>query len=273
MTRDPSPKVAVPADAAAPKGKEAPPGSPLGVWVAASAALAVVVAIFAALGIEEDILRRMVRNFPDATATAISLVIIGASVPVVLLLIRMSRPWVTVLLVILSIVSAFLVIIGMTRVLHIGADSLNSRDMPGLSLSAVKSESGSIIVTSEATASALRSSEKMLLRIYAVGTSDSEDLVTLCRSAQEPASAVPSSGSRVLQWGEAGPDGTGAAKVSQTLTINDDDFSFVCAYAALERAPDEDGKAYLAWSVVDLRSLTFAPLEPEPTPASTIPSS
>lgn len=245
------------------KDEQTPEKAPAGVWVAASAALAAVVAIFATLGIEEDILRRMVRNSPEETAWSISLVIIGASVPLVLLLIRMTRRWVTVLIVVASIVSAVFVVVGMTRVLWTGAESLNSRDMPGLSLTAVKSPSGAVTITSEATAPALRSSEKMLLRIYAVGPSEPGDLSALCRSGSEPALEVLPTGSRVLQWGEAGPDRTGAAKVSDTVVINGDDFSFVCAYAALVSAPGEEG--YLAWSVVDLRTLTFVPTEPQPT--------
>ena len=83
------------------------------------------------------------------------------------------------------------------------------------------------------------------------------------RSGKEPALNVLPTGSRVLQWGEAGPDRTGAAKVSDAVVINGDDFSFVCAYAALVNAPGEEG--YLAWSVVDLRTLAFVPTDPQPT--------
>ncbi|MFD1210652.1 hypothetical protein ACFQ36_01175 [Arthrobacter sp. GCM10027362] len=252
------------------KNEGTPEKPPVGVWVAISAALAVVVAIFTALGLEEDLLRRMVRNDPRGTAWAIGFVIVGASVPVILLLIPKTRRWATALTAVVTILSALLVVTGMIKVLWTGAESLHSRDMPGLSLSAVKSSSGAVTITSEATAAALRSSERILLRIYAVGSSASTDLDVerLCRDVDWPASNVPSSGSRVLHWGEAGPDRTGTAKVSESLVINGDDFSFVCAYTALLWKPPKE-EPYFASSVVDLRSLTFAPTETERIPTST----
>jgi hypothetical protein len=64
---------------------------PPGAWLAIGAAVPVVVAILAALGIQEDLLRRMVRNDPDGTAWAIGFVIVGASVPVILVLVPLIR--------------------------------------------------------------------------------------------------------------------------------------------------------------------------------------
>jgi uncharacterized BrkB/YihY/UPF0761 family membrane protein len=130
------------------EGKKETEKPPPGTWVAVSAALAVVVAIFTGLGIEEDILRRMVRNFPRATGIGISLVIIGASVPLVLLLLRTAksswRKWVMRA----KIGSAAAVVVGLVVVLWTGAESLNSRDMPAVSLTAVKSQSGAVTITS-----------------------------------------------------------------------------------------------------------------------------
>lgn len=262
--------VAPPKETPAAEDKEEPVRQPPpGVWVAVSAALAVVVSIFAALGIEEDVLRRMVRNYPEATAGAISLVIVGASTPLVLLLVRTtkgSRRKRGVAAV--SVVSAAGVIVGLVAVLWTGAESLNSRDMPGLSLTAVKSQSGAVSITSEATAAALRSRERMLLRIYGVSHSPSQDLAQDCQSPDFPALQVPATGSRVLQWGEAGPDKSGAAKVSETVVIKGDEFSFVCAYAILINDPREE--SYHALATVDLRSLTFVPSQPKPSASASI---
>lgn len=242
---------------------------PPGVWVAVSAALAVVVSIFAGLGIEQDLLRRMVRNDPDGVAWAVGLVIVGAALPVILLLVNLSgrRAWATTLTSLVTVFSALLVVVGMINVLRTGTESLHSRDMPSLSLSAVKSPSGAVTVTSEAKAPALRSTEKMLLRIYGIGPSASEDLNvdSLCRGTRWPDIKGPSSGSGVLQWGESGPDKTGTASVQESLVVNSNDYRFVCAYAVLFNAPNE--QPYSAWSVVDLRSLQAS------TPAAAAPSS
>lgn len=66
--------------------------------------------------------------------------------------------------------------------------------------------------------------------------------------------------------GESGPDRTGTAKVSESLVINGDNISLVCAYAALWNPSSSKEKFYFAWSVVDLRTLTFTPTKSEPTP-------
>lgn len=252
-------------DAKNPEKEPVPPGA----WVAVTAALGVVVAIFAGLGIEQDLLRRMVRNDPEGVAWAIGFVIVGASIPVILFVIRLIRGRLAaVFTAVVSIVSAVLVVIGMINVLRTGTESLHSRDMPSLSLSAVKSASGAVAITADATAPALRSTEKMLLRVYGVGSSASEDLDldALCRNTQWPGIKASSSGSGVLQWGEAGPDTTGTAKVHQNLIVDGNNYRFVCGYAVLFNAPNE--QPYYAWSVVDLRSLVVTPTTPAPTPSA-----
>jgi hypothetical protein len=268
MSLEPEQGIAPTKGSSAPKSKEAPKKAPEkpapGVWVAASAALAVVVAVLASLGIEEDILRRMVRNYPRATGFGISLVILGASIPLVLLLLRTRRSWARKAVRGISIASAAAVVIGLVVVLWTGALSLNSRDMPAVSLSAVKSESGAITITSEATAAALRSREKMLLRIYAYSKSPGQDLPRDCQSGDIPGLEAPSTGARILQWGEAGPDKSGFAKVTETVAVNGDEYSFACAYTVLQNV-EEDDNVYFAWSTVDLRTLTYAPAGQKPT--------
>ncbi|WP_190989085.1 hypothetical protein [Pseudarthrobacter sulfonivorans] len=250
-----------------PKVDETPGKPPAGVWVAVSGALAVVVSIVAALGLQEDFLRRMVRNDPEGTAWSITAVIVGAALPVILLLFPRTQRATPVV----TIFSAVIIVAGMIGVLQTGARSLHSRDMPSLSLSAAKSSSGAVTVTSEATAAALRSTEKMLLRIYGIGSSAGEDsTLDPCRESSFPSLDVPPTGSRVLQWGEAGPDRTGTAKVSDNLVIAGDKFTFVCAYAALSGGEIREGDFFAA-SLLDLRTLTSTTTEPKPTPTPTTP--
>jgi hypothetical protein len=109
----------------------------------------------------------------------------------------------------------------------------------------------------------------MLLRIYAYSRSPSQDLPRDCNSGDWPTLQVPATGARVLQWGEAGPDKTGSAKVSETVVINGDDFSFICAYAVLQN-PEQEKKVYFAWATVDIRSLTFLPVEPNPSASASV---
>lgn len=247
---------------------------PAGVWVAISAALVVVVAILAALGIEEDFLRRMVRNDPQGIARSIGFVMVGASLPVVLLLLRLFRGGkrqLAALTAVVAVASALLVVLGMINVLRAGADSLHSRDMPGLQLSVAKSSNGAVIITAEATAASLRSNEKMLLRLYGVGSSASDETMAAlpCLSSQELNIYAPQTGSGVLQWGETGPDKTGTAKISESLVVDGTKFSFVCAYAVLLNV--QPGEPYFSRSVVDLRSLAPAATVPTPT-ATTAPA-
>lgn len=236
--------------------------TPPGVWVAIAAAVAIVATIFTTLGVEGDTLRRMVRNEPDATAQAISWVIFGAAIfllPVLLKLTPLAGRWDAILLVVLYFISAAAVVYGLTRILAVAADSLNSRDMPGLSLKVTKSSANTATIESEATAAAMRSSDKMLLRIYGVGADYTGDLRAACQSGAQPSVDAPPAGSRLLQWGEAGPDKAGAVKIGDTLVVDTSNLRHVCAYAALMHDRNSNEAYQLAWSIVDLQNLAFVP--------------
>ena len=236
--------------------------TPPGVWVAVAAAVAIVATIFTTLGVEGDTLRRMVRNEPDSTAAAISWVIVGAAIfllPVLWKLVPLTGRWDVIVLVILYLASAVAVVYGLTRVLTVAADSLNSRDMPGLALKVTKSSTSTATIESEATAAAMRSSDKMLLRIYGVGADYTGDLRAACQSGELPSVDTPPAGSRLLQWGEAGPDKAGAVKISDTLVVDTSNFRHVCAYAALIHDRNSNEAYQLAWSIVDLQNLAFVP--------------
>jgi len=253
------------------KPEKEPEKTPPGVWVAVSAALAAVLAIFTALGIEGETLRRMVRNAPDDTALAMTLIIIGAAITVIPLL---SQPLVSLwpkavwLIVASSALSGILVVAGMGKLVSTGAFSLNARETPSLSLKAVKSPSGVVTIDSEANAPSLRNREKMLLRIYGVGPSETAQPHDLCNSDGKPEASA--AGSRVLKWGESGPDKIGAAKVSESLVLNSTEFRFVCAYTALQGEENNPYTDRWAVSMLDLSSLavlTPEPEQPQPTPS------
>lgn len=253
------------------KPEKEPEKTPPGVWVAVSAAIAAALGIFTALGIEGETLRRMVRNAPDDTAQGMTLIIVGAAITVIPLL---SQPLVSLwpkavwLIVASSAVSGLLVVAGMGMLVSTGAFSLNAREAPSLSLKAVKLPSGVVTIDSEAVAPSLRNRERMILRIYGVGPSETAQPYDFCNSDSKPEASV--AGSRVLKWGESGPDKTGSAKISESLVLTSTEFRFVCAYTALE---GEVGSPYTdrwAVSMLDLSSLAVLP--PEPAQPRPIPS-
>lgn len=254
------------------KGGQTPPG----VWVAIAAAVAIVATIFTTLGVEGDTLRRMVRNEPDATAEAISWVIVGAAIfllPVLVKMLPLTGRWDVIVVVALYFASALAVVYGLTRVLTVAADSLNSRDMPGLSLQVTKSSPNAATIESEATAAAVRSSDKMLLRIYGVGADYTGDLRGTCQDGRTPTMDTPPAGSRLLQWGEAGPDKSGAVKITSSLVVDTSNLRHICAYAALIHDRNSNEPFQLSWSIVDLQNLTVVPAESAQaaTPTATAP--
>ncbi|MBU8866616.1 hypothetical protein [Paenarthrobacter aromaticivorans] len=274
--QSPSPPIPTETPPVAKDDDKGSPQTPPGVWVAIAAAVAIIATIFTTLGVEGDTLRRMVRNEPDATGTAISWVIFGAAIfllPVLVKLLPITGRWISIVLAVCYFASAVAVVYGLIRVLNVAADSLNSRDMPGLSLKVTKSSSNAATIESEATAASIRSSDKMLLRIYGVGAEFTGDLRDACQDGQLPTVDTPPAGSRLLQWGEAGPDKAGAVKISDTLVVDTTNVRHVCAYAALIREHNSTEPYQLAWSIIDVQNLTSVPSGAGQTTAAPGPAS
>lgn len=265
-------------------------GHPDKVRAAVLLALAAATAVFAALGIEGETLRRVVRNDPEGTATFIGLVIVGLSIPLIVLapvvvgrrnqVQNADSKWEQVV----NIVSAGLVVLGLMGLVVMSASSLHEREMPTLSTSPAKVSGGTINIKYKATAPSLRSDEKILLRVVAFTSEIEED--NLSRLCLDPEVILPNSDNtdpemekrRVIYWGESGPNRAGEASVTADVSASTPDFRYVCAFTTLfntDQAVNAEERSYFAWSVTDLLN----PLDetqkapstttPTPTPTST----
>jgi hypothetical protein len=221
--------------------------------VAVPLGLAVVVAVFIALGIEGDLRARLIRNDPRGVATAFVFCIVGATLP---LLARIGRSFERTA----TFIGGFLLLAGAVIAVARGVPGLGEREQPSLAVERVMSESDDSFVTLKISASglSLASEDRMLLRVVAFtpGTTP-EEARNACSPTQfDPGDAV---GDPVF-WGESGPTATGTTTNSITLTMPRDRFRYVCAYSGLSGDPNTKDPR-LSISLLDLERVGTAPSE------------
>ena len=132
--QSPSPPIPTETPPVAKDDDKGSPQTPPGVWVAIAAAVAIIATIFTTLGVEGDTLRRMVRNEPDATGTAISWVIFGAGIfllPVLVKLLPITGRWISIVLAVCYFASAVAVVYGLIRVLNVATTTSPLTRGPG----------------------------------------------------------------------------------------------------------------------------------------------
>ncbi|WP_129590419.1 hypothetical protein [Cryobacterium aureum] len=185
------------------------------------------IAVLAAIGIQGDILQRLIRNDPSLFAWAAITTIIGAALPVLFAsnLGRQSP------VKVIATFGAFLAVGGICWALWLGAQSITDREAPSLDFSVEKVDGGAVRVIAHASSTSLRTTETMLLRITAirgdgVSTTDPWDL---CASRGRLMTTTDPSG-WVVAWLEKGPSATGVADIKWQSDIDITGVRYVCAY-------------------------------------------
>jgi hypothetical protein len=195
-----------------------PPG------LAASAAL--VVAVFAAVGVAGDLLTRAVRNEPGPMAWVVGLALWAVGIPIIVI----AKNWATR-------VAVFLLLIVLTIAVIVGTNSVSDREQPRVALSAM-TEDDTVTVSVEAGGSSLRTTDDMLVQVIGLRIfSDFDGMVPECESSR--LRDIPSSSEvgDLLVWDRAGPNGSGDVELSIEFEIPVGEYGGLCAWTAL---PDKD---------------------------------
>jgi hypothetical protein len=225
--------------------------SPSTIGTVMAAAGTLVVGVLAALGISGNLLTRMVRHYPVLAAGMLTAVIILISL---LLVLTVSQKRIQVMPI--ALLAAALVFAAV-----LGAKSQTDRENPSVSLSITKSEKGAISVTAKATGAALRSDDKMLLRMLGLTGSFKSNTELKQKASDECRWGNllrhdPKVPQQVLAWIETGPNASGEASAETTIPVPSD-LRYVCAFAILSphgSAVKEPGPSN--WALIDLAYVT-----------------
>jgi hypothetical protein len=185
-----------------------------------------VVTVLSAIGIQGDLLPRLVRNEPTKAAVLVSVAVVA-----VLLLLFKSLE--------LRLLGVCALAVALVLIIVQGVQSLSDRENPGLTLATSSTPStspttaGTLTITVSATATSLRNQETMLVQLIAfptaVGPSELADECTTTRRLDDP----EKDGLVVLLWEESGPDQAGKTTADSTVDIPSDAYAQVCALVRL----------------------------------------
>ena len=210
-----------------------------------------VVAVLGALGIQGDLLTRMVRNVPIFVSIAFALVLVGLAIPFFASQASdRTKRWLTG-------VSAGLVVAGALVTVGVAAFSMTEREQPTLAIAPTWSTEapGEATLEIKASASSLRTDEDLLLRVIGLKGSG-VDIMHLCRTPDWE-SYLPSRSETVLAWSTSGPAVTGLASVGTSLPVSANQYDYVCAYAALrDRSTNDNADDRWTVSILDLHRAT-----------------
>ncbi|HEX8497069.1 MAG TPA: hypothetical protein VF661_07725 [Actinomycetales bacterium] len=217
------------------------PGTPPadGVPPTLTAALALVVAALAAVGVSGDLLTRTVRNHPGAIATVVVAALLAFGVPAIAL----ARTWAVRLpLLVLTGAAVGGVIAGAFA-------SARDREQPRVSVAAASTASATSL-TIEASANGLRSRDDMLVQVQAVERWPDElagsDVQRGCRTNRNQRwrpGTEPSWPGALLLWQQAGPDAKGAVQVTSKLELQPGRQEGVCVVVILLNTRGQEPRA------------------------------
>lgn len=249
--------------------------------------IAVIGGVFVALGVEGEALGRLIRNSPGFVAGAMTLAVLGVSVPLLFGGVVSGR-W---LPKILAVAGSLLLILGTIVAIWYGSHGVGIREQPDIEfeqLGPVASDS-SVTFKVTATGLSLRSDDHLLLRVLAFRTSDDptqrSDLTgPVCYDS----SRVPPPGGRVLVWAEGGPSVDGTVSTTATVTVSRKEFTHLCALAVLNNQESQrrttpsmspsaqadttqarGAQPRITGSILDLRGATASPSTSATPSAST----
>lgn len=185
-------------------------------------------AILAAIGIQGDVLGRLIRNDASTFPLAIAVVFIGAIIPVagITFSARAARysTWIGIL--ILSI--------GLVWLIALGTGSLALRDQPVVNLSTRIDSQGNVHISADSSTSSLKANETMLLDVKTIDAvaAEGQGVNFWCRAYLE-GPARDSAPARSIYWGETGPSTTGSATDRYSVVLKPSSARYVCARSAL----------------------------------------
>jgi hypothetical protein len=199
--------------------------------VAVTVGVALIVAIFAAIGIQGEFLTRAVRNAPVWITVAFSAVIVGLVLPIL-----WSGKVKKRVVGVADVLGAILVVGGSILALIVGGQSLAKRETPTLIMattwSATEPTIANVKVTSKA--SSLRSNEDVMLRVAVLTPGSNRALRYQCLSSSSPWEDPTLAGTgQILSWGTSGPGTTGNADVTVDVRADSASADYICAYTAL----------------------------------------
>jgi hypothetical protein len=241
------------------------------------AAYGVIIALLVALGIQGEVLTRLLRNEPIPMAIAFGLAIVGAALPLIGIAISgvvratstrdgrvagtrvaAARTWGLWL----NVAGATMLLAGVILALVAGIWTFSDREQPTLTItSSSVDDAESAEITFEASALSLSTEDKMLLRVIVLldRTADVQQANEVCRNASSVAPpADGESPASVLFWGETGPNATGATANTATVRVAANRWTFVCALAALSDTRDYgqgSGDQRFVSTLVDVRNV------------------
>lgn len=193
--------------------------------------IALIGGVFVSLGIQGDLLPRLLRNAPVPVGLALTGAVLGVTAPLVLSGLKPEKlKWVT-------IVSALLLVVSTCAAIFTGILVTGTREQPNVDVTGIAIDATNHSATLEvaATSLSLASDDRMLLRIAVFDHSTSLGRATsACADTRDVDIAEPPS-AEVVYWGETGPTATGTADTTYTFTVDTAKFRYACAIAVLSR--------------------------------------
>lgn len=243
--------------------------------------LALIAGAFVTLGIQGDLLPRLMRNSPALVILAFALGVFGVVVPLFGLLLegwprRACFGLGALLLLGGTVVAIWAAVSGTgireqpTVTIVAKAETTPSSApspagtaptrAPAPTTSTTPSTTPEPVTTVQITATALSlaSRDRMLLRVVAF--SDATKLEDAQRSCSDTRTVdvAREVGGTVLFWGETGPTVTGSGTSSVVLSVSQDTYRYLCALAVLS-AKSNDSKSEATRVITDLHSLAPLP--------------
>ena len=237
-----------------------PPGKKADLTAPLAAAAALTVGVLASVGVSGGLLTRAVRNNPDEMAAVASAVLLIVGLAVVLAF-RGSPFW--------AATTALLLLPVLVSVVFLGAGSLNDRELPRIAIS-MELDDDYALVSVEASASSMPSSDKMLVQVIALHPSISnERLFQVCNWSQQDSTAGRDFGAATMPndensdqtgtplplsdadgtlfaWQQAGADQDGKANLSFQLSIPRS-YDGICGLAVLSKNPDDRDRTQVSY--------------------------
>jgi hypothetical protein len=214
-----------------------------------------VTALLAAIGINQELLARLLRNDPVALSYAIWAAILGVAIPVIGYLFAGARAWRSKTTVDIepgatdgrwmalkqwsrdpnrikttaaTLGAIFLTIAAMDTIYY-GVQSFGDREQPSVR-AVVTGDGTNDNVKVIASAQSLKTTEHMYVRIIAFDESHTGEVDKACSNTL---TEVPA-GARVLYWGQSGPtDLKGTTATEVDVNVNRLEFPFICAHVII----------------------------------------
>jgi hypothetical protein len=237
---------------------------PKAAQIAAWTYFALLVAVLAALGIQGDILTRLIRNLPLLFGLGVVLAIVGGVVSAAVLIWPEAKHARGLLAA--GIAAA---VVGVCVSVGSGIFSFSTREAPSLDLVVTQTADNTLHVTVDAAAISLKSDESMLLRVITLADPPPDNPYQYCHDSTQRGQDMLKD-TKILLWAESGVTSSGEATTNWSADIDEEGVRYVCAMAIVSpRSTNEERTSVVG--IVDVTKLVIP--TPSPTPTPTSPSS